>query len=705
MTGVHTQSLPSGCLTNAAQVHAISPELAGQRLPVRLEGVVTHYHQRLGDGMSFQDATDGVYVNLDGLRPEVGVGDRVAIEGTTGAGDYAPVVRLQRLTRLGRGVLPRPEPVTAAGLATGRYDSRRVEVRGIVRSAVPAYRTKAAEAHLAMELRCDGQDLLVRVLEYRPGATNLVDSEVVVHGVAAGVFSWQRQLLAPLVVAESDTDVLMVKPARPVEALPVVSIGSLFHYSPEGFPQHRVRLRGQLLGLQGGKWLAVRDASSGLFVEAPNNDKLVPGGHIEMAGFPEMREHSLWLTRAVVRVVGSGTAPVPTTSSVAEALRHPCELRRIVAVLSGPPRPGEGSWVLDLHTGPAEFEAWLPASEGAVPAWLREGAQLAVTGITEPLVLRSQRPTMFPFPRELRMHVRTLADLSLVHAAPWWTAPGLIKTIGATLLGVLVLLVLTSLAAMVLARKNAALQVAREQLRNARDELARRYSVRTGEWQEELAARHAAEADFALLTAERTRLAREIHDTLEQSLASAALQLDAARGFFHEAPEESERLLVTATEQLRESQLEVRRSVWNLRSVKLEEATLPEALQQLGEALTDTHGPRIEVRCEGQPFQVPPGAASQLFRVAQEGVTNALKHAQARKTEILLRFGSDGLDLCVSDDGCGFDPRAPSVQGHFGLRGLRERARALGAQLTLDSKPGAGTRLRLTVPMSSLRES
>lgn len=692
-------------LTNAAQVHALSPELARQNLPVRLEGVVTHYHPRLSDGMSFQDATDGVYVSLERLKPDVKVGDRVVLEGETGSGDYAPIVLLRRLEWLGRGELPRAERVGAGALATGRYDSRRVEVRGIVRSAVPARRSSGSPTHLAMELRCEGSDLLVRISEHSPASTNLVDAEILVRGIAGGVFSWQRQLLAPIVAAASEADVEVVRPARPVEELPVVTIHSLFHYSPDGFPQHRVRVRGRLLGRHGGGRLTVRDATSGLFVESPETINLSAGDDVELFGFPEMRDHALWLTKALVRRLGPGAPPLPTRRSVAEALRNPCELQRITGVLCGPPRPGEGSWVLNLQEGNAEFEAWLPATEGTLPNWLREGAQLAVTGIAEPFVRPSQRPTMFPFPRELRLHTRTLSDLELVHAAPWWTSPQITRTVLASLVGALLLLGLTTLAVAVLARKNAALREAREQLRAARDELARRYSVRTGEWQEELAARHAAEADFALLTAERTRMARELHDTLEQTIASVALQLDAAKGFFHGQPDESQRLLDAATHQLRESQAEVRRSVWNLRSVKLEEATLPEALQQLGKALADTQGPKVEVRCEGEPTHVPPGVASHLFRIAQEGVTNALKHAQARKIEIVLSFKPDTVALTVNDDGCGFDPSAPAHNGHFGLRGLRERAGALGTELALDSKAGQGTRLHVAVPASSLQES
>ena len=540
---------------------------------------------------------------------------------------------------------------------------------------------------------------------HTPASTNLLDAQVTVRGVAAGVFSWQRQLLEPVVAVNSDADIEVTRPPPPLDSLPLKTIQSLFRYSPEGFPEHRVRLRGQLLGRQAGKWLAVRDATSGLLVESPGSEDLAAGDEIELIGFPETREHTLWLVKPAVRKLGNGPPPVPLVSSVTNAFRHACELHCIEGTVTGPPRPGEGSWVLNLRQGDQAFEVWLPAAGGLIPADWREGARLAITGITEPFFLPSHRTVMYPFPRGLRLHARTVADVSLVQAAPWWTSPRLTKTVFGSLVGALLLLGLTTLAAVVLARKNAALREAREQLRVARDELAKRYSVRTGEWQEELAARHAAEADFALLTAERTRLARELHDTLEQTIASVALQLDAAKGFFHRQPDESQRLLDAATHQLRESQSEVRRSVWNLRSVKLEEATLPEALRQLGEALADTQGPKVEVRCDGEPIHVPPGAASHLFRIAQEGVTNALKHAQAQRIEIILEFKRDGVELCVNDDGCGFDPSAISINGHFGLRGLKERARALDAELALDSAPRQGTRLRLTVPAAGLKES
>ncbi len=121
---------------------------------------------------------------------------------------------------------------------------------------------------MAIYLRSDGKDLLIGVNEYSPASTNLVDAEVIVRGVAAGVFSWQRQLIEPAVVVDSDQDLEVLSPPQVLDRLPVKTIQSLFGYAPSGFPEQRVRLRGQLLGGRPGKWLAMRDGTSGLFVES-----------------------------------------------------------------------------------------------------------------------------------------------------------------------------------------------------------------------------------------------------------------------------------------------------------------------------------------------------------------------------------------------------------------------------------------------------
>lgn len=688
-------------LTRALEVRQLDSAAADEGRPVQLEGVVTHFHRRLADGFFLQDGTDGIYVSIGPRRPVLATGERVRVTGVTAAGGFAPIVVLREWESLGPGALPAPEAATAASLASGRHDSRRVELRGVVRSVVAAERNGVP--HLAMNLRTDGQDLLVGINEYSEASLALVDAEVVVRGVAAGVFSYRRQLLAPVVLLEKESEVEVIDPPRPFDQLPVRRIETLFRHSPEGFPERRVRLRAQLLGRQAGRWLAVRDETGGLFVESADGDELAPGDWLELIGFPTMREQTLWLLHAEVRRLGPGREVAARDGTVAAARGEPNELRRLVGTLVGPPRPGAGSWVLTLRESETEqFEAWVPAAGGPFPSAWREGARLSVAGITEPLFLPTHRHEMVPFPQGLRVHARDLGDVTVVRPAPWGSSPHFVRIITGALAGVLVLLGSVTAVAAVLARKNRTLRQIRRELRAAQEELARRYSRRTGEWQQELAARHAAEADFALLTAERTRLARELHDTLEQSLASVGLHLDAAKGFFRDQPDESERLLVAATAQLRESQAEVRRSVWNLRAVKLEEATLPDALAQLAHALADSQGPSLAVNCTGEAVNLPPWIASHLFRVAQEAVTNALKHAAATTVHLELHFAPDGVTLEVSDDGRGFDVAGTDLEGHYGLRGLRERAAALGGALTIESAMGRGTRVRLHVPVARL---
>jgi signal transduction histidine kinase len=541
---------------------------------------------------------------------------------------------------------------------------------------------------------------VVGINDYDPASTNLVDAEVVVIGVAAGIFSHQRQLLSPVVVLDSDEDLQVISPPQPLEAIPRMTVDSLFRYSPEGFPERRVRIQGKLLGQQPGRWMAVNDGTSGLFVESQVSPVVQPGAQLDLIGFPQMRDQTLWLLNAEVEAVVPGPPPPILDTTATEALAQPTSLVRLKGQLVSPPLPGEGVWVLSLRDADSEFEAWLPASGSGHSSEWREGAMLRIAGIAEPYVLPTHRLTMFPFPRGLRLHARSMDDIEVVRSAPWWTSPKLTRTIIISLIGALILLGFVSLLAAALARKNVALREARRRLRAAQQELAKRFSVRTGEWQEELAARHAAEADFALLTAERTRLARELHDTLEQSLASVALHLDAAKGYLREAPGQAEQLIEAATEQLRDGQADVRRSVWDLRSVKLEEATLPEALKQLGDALADPNGPAVDVRCEGPPTTISPGLASHLFRVAQEGVTNALKYANPENITILLRFNETSVELVITDDGCGFEVGSISDDGHYGLRGLRERAAAVGASLKIISRSGEGTRIEFIVPGS-----
>ena len=198
---------------------------------------------------------------------------------------------------------------------------------------------------------------------------------------------------------------------------------------------------------------------------------------------------------------------------------------------------------------------------------------------------------------------------------------------------------------------------------------------------------------------ERSRVGRELHDTLEQGLAGIALQLEAVAGSLSDSPVAARQSLDVARQMLRYSQEEARRSVMDLRSQALESRDLPGALTDLAKQMTYGTSTSAEVRVEGTRQQLDASHEHHLLRIGLEALTNALKHSAARHITITLRFSPDTVELVVEDDGCGIDPAAPMGLGdHFGLLGIRERVDKLGGVLQIAGTPGAGTRVMVTVP-------
>lgn len=204
--------------------------------------------------------------------------------------------------------------------------------------------------------------------------------------------------------------------------------------------------------------------------------------------------------------------------------------------------------------------------------------------------------------------------------------------------------------------------------------------------QEELVGR--AHADG--VTQERQRLAREIHDTIAQSLAGIVTQLEASVG-----GERQERALGLARAALREA----RRSVLDLAPHALEEATLPAALESL--VGQPGSGAPAEVTITGDPVPLHPEVEAAVLRVSQESLTNASKHARASRVGVTLSYAGDEIVLDVRDDGVGFDPGRPARASSFGLRGMRQRVERLAGTLTLESAPGHGTAVSVRLPALS----
>src|SRR5439155_7697875 len=145
----------------------------------------------------------------------------------------------------------------------------------------------------------------------------------------------------------------------------------------------------------------------------------------------------------------------------------------------------------------------------------------------------------------------------------------------------------------------------------------------------------------------------------------------------------------------------VHRSVWDLRSRVLEEFDLPGALEASGKQLTNGSELSFEVTTKGRVRPLADTLEENLLRIAQEAMTNVIKHSQATRAQIELDYGPQNIVLRINDNGCGFEQRerAEATNGHFGLLGISERAKRLGAELKIQSAPGQVTLLEVRVAL------
>jgi ligand-binding sensor domain-containing protein/signal transduction histidine kinase len=207
-------------------------------------------------------------------------------------------------------------------------------------------------------------------------------------------------------------------------------------------------------------------------------------------------------------------------------------------------------------------------------------------------------------------------------------------------------------------------------------------------------------AQFAAVTTERGRMAREIHDTLAQGFVGIGIQLETAAKLQATSAEQAREHLDRARILVRSSLADARRTVWALRAETLEEHDLAGALDLVARQLSGDHD--VKVRVSGPRRRLPAEVENNLLRIGQEALANAARHAHADEIAVDLRFEEGVVRLSVRDDGCGFDVEhaAQAASGHFGLAGIRERVHNLGGELSLLSRPGRGSEVVVEVPVA-----
>ncbi len=634
-----------GLLTSADQVRRLPRADAVEGRPARLRGVVTYVDPTI-DTLFLQDATGGVQVNIRGARFEGGVGSLVQIDAVASYGDLVPALDQPRIALLGRTPLPVPQPMSPDDLLAGQRTGERIAVEGTVRSF------QERDAGVVLVLAAGGRRFNARLpAAERSRAPELVGAHVRLSGVGVALGNAAQQANQATVYLNDLSAIEVLQPALPADRLPLRAIAELLQFRPPSDLGRRVRVRGAVTLHLPGRGLYLQDGSHSLWVEADETVALHVGDQVEVLGFCEVGEYTPQLQDAVFVPLGPGPAPAATRISAADALSGAWDARLVEL---------EGR--LLRRVADASEEALVVESQGFVYGAHLEGTADALERLEPGTLLRltgvcSVKRRQQRLPQSFRILLRSTKDVGVVQGPSGWTLRTALWALGGASL-----LALTAL------------------VWGARLRQRVRY--------------HEA------VLAERRRLVGEIHDTLGQNISAVDFALSAASELLGSDNGRVRRPLDLARAAVAESQRELRRLMTEGRLASVQgdlAGALASLVARWAEPSTAVAGPRIELQVAGSPRPLAPTVATEMFLIAREAVTNALRHAGARQIALRLAYEADRISLMVQDDGCGFDAGRAVAPGRLGLESMERRAKSLGGHLSLRSAPGHGTELLVTL--------
>ena len=696
-------------LTNAADVLSLTAEQAARRISVSVTGIVTAAEPDWEGRFFVQDSSGGVFVDSLGNR-QPAPGDVVEVHGHSHPGAFAPIISNPHWKKSGTAPLPLPKQVSIDQLMAGIEDSQRVEITGLVQAA------RIEKPRLALDLVSGGYRLHVftRIPSFDP--QSLIGARVRVRGTAAASFKAPlRQLITVKMYVPTPEDFIVETPEgmNPFDS-PSMPLNSVAQYRRDQTVGKRVHVKGILTHQRLGEDLFLQDKTGGLRVRSRQLTAFAPGDVIEAVGFPGLENYLPVLQDAVCRKTSEALPEVealPVTLSDLRSGLHHAKLismkgklidRTVRQVRRHSTDPEVSRTMLVLQstdfTLTAEHEDASPDTAlNAIPL----GSTVEVSGVC---VTESGEDGKL---KSLEVLLPSLRSVRVLEQPGWFTPQRLFIGFAALCAVLFAVMIWT----VTVTKKNAVLnflirerEKAQMELQHAHDLLEQKVKERTAQLKFEITARQEGELQLKGVLTERTRLAQELHDTLEQTLTGIALQLDTASKLFDRDGEQSREHLELARSLMRQSQLELRESIWDLRSRELEEFDLPGALLKSGRQITAPANIRVAAQVKGSPKALSEVVEENLLRIGQEAFANVVKHSAATEVQIQLEFGPSTIILQISDNGRGFaiDHCVGFREGHFGLLGMSERAKRLNGQVIVTSSPGMGTTVRVEIPLRSM---
>jgi signal transduction histidine kinase len=393
----------------------------------------------------------------------------------------------------------------------------------------------------------------------------------------------------------------------------------------------------------------VEDSTGGVRVQQADPRPLKVGDEVEVTGEVHPSAFSSTLEKARVRVLWEGT-PMPAvsvTASQAATGGFDSTFIEVEGRLRNKQFGPEDTLMFDFDAGPQAFRAIMNRGRGDyLFGKLKPGSLVRLRGVC--VVDRAYTHDLTPFV----LLLRSTDDIDELAGPPWWSTEHLVEGIIGTLLLALV---------------------------------ANFFYSRAEHWR------------LRAVLEERRRLAHEIHDTLAQSFAGIGFQLEAIRNGIPKELPATHQQLDLARDLVRHSHEEARRSIATLRPDAIESGNLLTALDACARHLVEGGTVIVESTCAGDVRSMPLRNSDTLYRIGQEAIANAVRHAHPSRITVSVAYSRNVVRLIVADDGAGFLPGG-DLRG-FGVRGMRKRAASISATLQIISRPGAGSRVQVDAPL------
>jgi ligand-binding sensor domain-containing protein/two-component sensor histidine kinase len=210
------------------------------------------------------------------------------------------------------------------------------------------------------------------------------------------------------------------------------------------------------------------------------------------------------------------------------------------------------------------------------------------------------------------------------------------------------------------------------------------------------------ESKFSAAISERTRIARELHDTLLQDIAAIAMKLELISQEIDKSPSSAKKELDQVIITMDDCQNDARKSIENLRTAGSKSNTLCAELENIANNISSDYPVQVHLETLGLPYPLPKDFEENLAKICKEAVNNAIKHGKAQYIDLKLIYDPEWIQLKIQDDGCGFDASAINTKGHYGLTGMKERAIEIGGNFSIYGQNGTGTKIMVEIPISGV---